>query len=109
VACKKSLTSVTEILQGQILIPFTHASCLLPDDCAGRIARELWWMSQDFLLLTSSFHHGSPCSYITCRMNNRPDGGRRSETWSHPIDIIIITTTTTIIIINPVYIILIFT
>jgi hypothetical protein len=48
VACKKSLASVTEILQGQILIPFTHASCLLPDDCAGRIARELWWMSQEF-------------------------------------------------------------
>jgi hypothetical protein len=35
-------------VQGQILIPFVHSSCLLPDDSDGRIARELWWMSQEF-------------------------------------------------------------
>jgi hypothetical protein len=34
--------------QGQILIHFTHFSCLLPDISAGRIARELWWTSQVF-------------------------------------------------------------
>jgi hypothetical protein len=45
---------------------------------------------RSFPLLTSSFHHGSPCSYITRGMNNRPVGGLSSETWSHPIDIIII-------------------
>jgi hypothetical protein len=28
-------------LQGQILFPFAHSSCLLPDDSAGRIASEL--------------------------------------------------------------------
>jgi hypothetical protein len=31
-------------------------------------------------LLSISFYHGSPCTYITWRMNNRPVGGRRSET-----------------------------
>jgi hypothetical protein len=37
-------------------------------------------------LLSISFHHGSPCSYIICGMNNRPTGGRSSETQCHPID-----------------------
>jgi hypothetical protein len=32
----------------QILIPFIHSSCLLPDDFTGRIARELWWTNQEF-------------------------------------------------------------
>jgi hypothetical protein len=36
--------------------------------------------------LSVSFHHGSPCSYIIWEMNNRPAGGRSSETQSHPID-----------------------
>jgi hypothetical protein len=34
--------------QGQILIPLAYSSCLLPDDSAGRIARELWWTNQEF-------------------------------------------------------------
>jgi hypothetical protein len=34
-------------LQDQILVPFAHLSCLLPDDSAGRIARELWWTNQE--------------------------------------------------------------
>jgi hypothetical protein len=41
-------------------------------------------------LLSTSFNHGSPCSYITWRMNNSPVGGSSSETYSHPIDMIII-------------------
>jgi hypothetical protein len=42
--------------------------------------------------LSISFHYGSPCSYITWGMNNRPVGGRSSETQSQPIDTIIINT-----------------
>jgi hypothetical protein len=33
-----------------------------------------------------SFRRSCPCSYIAWRMNNRPVGGRNSETSSHPID-----------------------
>jgi hypothetical protein len=55
---------------------------------AGRIARKLWWTNQEFSLYIS-FHHGAPYSYITWEINNRPSGGRNSETYSHPIDIII--------------------
>jgi hypothetical protein len=36
--------------------------------------------------LSVSFHRGSPYPYIIWRMNNRPAGGRSSETWSQPID-----------------------
>jgi hypothetical protein len=36
------------ILEGQILIPFTHSSFLLPDDSDGTDARELWWTNQEF-------------------------------------------------------------
>jgi hypothetical protein len=39
--------------------------------------------------LSTSFHHGSPCSYISPGgMSNGPIGGRSSEVESHPIDII---------------------
>jgi hypothetical protein len=48
-ACKKSLASINKnTSQGQTVIPFAHSSCLLQDDSAGRIARELWWMGQEF-------------------------------------------------------------
>jgi hypothetical protein len=48
-ACKKKFVSVcTTCLQDKILTPFVHSSYLLPDDSAGRIARELWWTSQEF-------------------------------------------------------------
>jgi hypothetical protein len=36
--------------------------------------------------LSVSFHLGSPCSYITWGMNNRPAGGRSAETQSYHID-----------------------
>jgi hypothetical protein len=36
--------------------------------------------------LSVLFHRASPYSYITWEMNNRPFGGRISETLSHPID-----------------------
>jgi hypothetical protein len=45
---KNHLHVRTQTLQGQILIPFTHSSYLLPDDFAHRIARELWWVSREF-------------------------------------------------------------
>jgi hypothetical protein len=40
-----------DTFQGQILIPFTHSYCVLPDDAAGRIAGEVWWMNQGFSVL----------------------------------------------------------
>jgi hypothetical protein len=36
--------------------------------------------------LSVSFHRGSPYSYIAWGKNNKPIGGRSSETQSHPID-----------------------
>jgi len=44
---------------------FVHSSYLLPDDSAGRIARELWWTSQEFspagIITTMALHaHISP-------------------------------------------------
>jgi hypothetical protein len=55
-ACKKSLASmIKNTLQGQIHIPFAHSFPLLPDDSAGRTARELWQMN----LECSSVHHHS--------------------------------------------------
>jgi hypothetical protein len=46
---------------------------------------EFWWSFP----LSTSFHHGSPCSYITWGVNNRPVGGRSSETLSDTIHIVI--------------------
>jgi hypothetical protein len=36
------------MLAFRILTSVVHPSYFLPDDSAGRIARELWWMSQEF-------------------------------------------------------------
>jgi hypothetical protein len=45
---EKSLASMNKnTLQGQILIPFTHSSCLLPNYSVGRIARKLCWTDQE--------------------------------------------------------------
>jgi hypothetical protein len=55
----------------------------------GQSTWDLWWtkwhwdrsFSEFFgFPLSVSFHHGSPCSYITWRMNNRRVGGHSSET-----------------------------
>jgi hypothetical protein len=40
--------------------------------------------------LSISFHHAFPYTYITWPMNNRPIGGRSSETWFYAVDMIII-------------------
>jgi hypothetical protein len=48
----------------------------------------------------TSFRRGSHCSYITWRMNNRPVGGRSSETCSHPIDMMMMIIIIMIIIFN---------
>jgi hypothetical protein len=45
-------------LKSKILTPFIHSSYLLPDDSAGRIAREPWWTSQEF---SSASIINSPC------------------------------------------------
>jgi hypothetical protein len=37
-----------------------------------------------------SFHHGSPCSYITWGINNRPVCGRSSQTYSHSVIVMIV-------------------
>jgi hypothetical protein len=49
-SCKNSLSSISKkILQNtKFIISFAHSSCLLPDDSAGRIVRDLWWMDQEF-------------------------------------------------------------
>jgi hypothetical protein len=52
------------IRKAKLIIPFTRSFSLLFYDSNGRIARELWWTNQEFALSTA-FHHGSPCSYIT--------------------------------------------
>jgi hypothetical protein len=61
------------------LFPSAVPPALLLDISAGRIATELWWTNQEFLL-SISFLHGCPSSYITWGKNNRPVGGRSSET-----------------------------
>jgi hypothetical protein len=43
-----------------------------------------------FPLLISSFNHDSPWSYTIWGMNSRAVGGRRSKTYTHPINMIII-------------------
>jgi hypothetical protein len=46
--------------------------CLELSESSGeRISFTLW----------TPFHHGSPCSYVTWGMNNRPVGGSSSETY----------------------------
>jgi hypothetical protein len=46
---KKTLASINKnILQGQILIPFSRFPCLLPDDSTGRIAKEVYWTNKEF-------------------------------------------------------------
>jgi hypothetical protein len=48
-ACNESLASMNKsTFQGRILIPFAQSLRLLPDSITGRIARELWWMNQEF-------------------------------------------------------------
>jgi hypothetical protein len=44
---------------------------VLPESSGGRIKT---------FPVSTSFHHGSPCSYITWGMNNRPAGSHSSET-----------------------------
>jgi hypothetical protein len=51
--------------------------------------QDFWWINHQSSL-SISFHHGSPYSYITWCMYNRPNGWRSSETSSHLIDMIII-------------------
>jgi hypothetical protein len=48
-ACKNHLQVRTKILPKTIfIIPFARSSCLLPDDSAGRIGRELWYTYPEF-------------------------------------------------------------
>jgi hypothetical protein len=58
---------------------------------------DLWWTKRhwDRILskffgfpLSISFHDGSPHSYITWGINNRPDGGDSLKTQSQPADMI---------------------
>jgi hypothetical protein len=62
---------------------FVHFSYSIPDVSAGRIARELWWTSQEFnpdgIIITMT-----PRSHITQGTNNRPVGGRGFETYVSP-------------------------
>jgi hypothetical protein len=71
-------------------VPSPVPCALLPDNSAGRISRELWWMNQ--ILLSISFHHISAYSYITWGTNTRSVGGCSSETSSYLIDMNIVIT-----------------
>jgi hypothetical protein len=55
-----------DISQGQINHTLLRSSCLLPDDSAGKIARELWWTNQGFSSVDIIPAHISPGG-----MNNR--------------------------------------
>jgi hypothetical protein len=66
-----------------------------PDSRPGRSVWGLWWtvrhcyrvFSEFFgFYLSILFHRGSPYSYVTSGVNNKPVVVRSSETWSHPID-----------------------
>jgi hypothetical protein len=61
---KKSLASTNK---GKFVISITHSSCLVHDNSAGRIARELWWTSQfysvDIILPWENHAHISPGRY----------------------------------------------
>jgi hypothetical protein len=72
----------------QAKLAFIHhvSPTLLLDDFASKIARELWWMNQEFYPV-NIIHCGPPHSYITWGMNNRSVSGRGSETESHTINI----------------------
>jgi hypothetical protein len=50
--------------EAKLIISFASFSFLPLDVFVGRIAREIWCTYQEFPL-SISFHHGSPCSYIT--------------------------------------------
>jgi hypothetical protein len=66
------------VRKDRFIIPFSRPYCFgtkcligLPESCDEQIAR---------FPLSTSFHRGSPCSYITCEMNSRPVVARSSET-----------------------------
>jgi hypothetical protein len=69
--------------------------CAIPPDflldgCAGRIARYRCGGRIRSFLLSISFHHGAPCSYIPWVMNNRPVVAvvqRRSLTHRHDLSV----------------------
>jgi hypothetical protein len=59
---------------------------------AGRIARELWWRSQEFFSFGIIIPPWLSIVIYHLGMNNTPVGGRSSETLSHPIGVIVIVT-----------------
>jgi hypothetical protein len=60
--------------------PLPISPVLLLDDFAGRIARELWWMNQEFSPVDIISPWFAMLIYITSQMNNMPVGGHSSET-----------------------------
>jgi hypothetical protein len=71
----KNPTSIKEILHRQNSAFLRHVPpASLIDGSEGRVARELWWTNQE-ISSSLSFHHGSPCSYITWEINNGLVGG----------------------------------
>jgi hypothetical protein len=81
----KRFVDVSQILNTQNSHSFVLFHYSLPDVSAGRIARELWWTSQEFT--PNGIITMVPRSHINRGMNNMPVGGRSSET-SHPIGMI---------------------
>jgi hypothetical protein len=67
----KTLWSKKQILCKVNLFPLSVPPALLLDDSDRMITGELWWTNRE-VFMSISFHHGSPCSYITFGTNNRP-------------------------------------
>jgi hypothetical protein len=55
---------------------------------AGRIARELWWTSQEFSPASIIISPWLSMLIYHLGMNNRPVGVSACDAYSHPIDII---------------------
>jgi hypothetical protein len=70
--CERYISRAKFIISTKILL-----LCSLHNS-VGKISRELWWRNQEFPL-SISFNYVSPCSYITCSMDTRPDYGLDSE------------------------------
>jgi hypothetical protein len=77
-ACKNHLQYEKNTSEGQIYHFLRPLPCLLPDDSADMIARELWWTNQKFYTVDIIPLYLSMLIYYL-GANNSPIGGRSAE------------------------------
>jgi hypothetical protein len=70
-------------LTAQASVHFRVSPCGI---CVGQSGTGTGFSPASSVFICQSFHRASPYSYDIWGMNNRPVGGRSSETQSHPID-----------------------